>query len=209
MKKMSSNQTDTNQVWLALLSEAIKSGENVKANHRYRFKDQNLGTYLVGLKKKNDSVLIAEIKAMGFDLEKTSRTPENSAEKLIKKLLIKPPIKKTTIQTEFNNSVLPKKEFLSDETIQRINKAWEERYNETRSWVRHLTTIEKILKWKEFRYDKKRNPNRKWYQGLSYMGDLYIWVYKLKKDEKKINSIIGVFNEKEKRELKNEGFLIK
>ena len=108
MKKMSSNQTDTNQVWLALLSEAIKSGENVKANHRYRFKDQNLGTYLVGLKKKNDPGLIAEIKAMGFDLEKTSRTPENSADKLIKKLLIKPPIKKTTIQTEFNNSVLPK-----------------------------------------------------------------------------------------------------
>jgi len=206
---MNSEITDTDKVWLALLSEAIKSGEKVKANHRYRFKDQNIGTYLVGVKKKNNPKLVAEIKEIGFDLGKTSRTPENSAEKLIKKLLVKPPIKKTTIQTEFNNSVLPKKEFLSEETIQKINQIWEERYNETRSWVPALTTIEKILKWKEFRYDKKRNPNRKWHQGLSYMGELYTWVYKLKNDENKINSIIGVFNEKEKRELISEGFPIK
>ena len=41
------------------------------------------------------------------------------------------------------------------------------------------------------------------------MGDLYTWVYKLKTDEEKINSIIGVFNEKEKRELKSEGFPIR
>ena len=166
---MNSEQTDTNQVWLALLSEAIKSGENVKANHRYKFKDQNLGTYLVGLKKRGNPELLAEIKELGFDLGKTSRTPENSAEKLIEKLLTKPKIKKTTIQTEFNNSVLLKKDDLSDETIQRINKIWEECYNETRSWTPPLTTIDKIIKWKEFRYDKKRNPNRKWHQGLIYM----------------------------------------
>ena len=206
---MNSEHTDTNKVWLELLSEAIKSGEEVKANHRYRFKDKNLGTYLVGLKKRGTPELIAEIKKIGFDLDKTSRTPENSAEKLIKKLLIRPKLKKTTIQTEFNNSVLPKKEHLSDETIQRINKIWEECYNETRSWTPPLTTIDKIIKWKEFRYDKKRNPNRKWHQGLSYMGDLYTWVYNLKKDENKINTIIGVFNEKEKRELISEGFPVK
>jgi len=91
---MNSEETDTNKVWLALLSEAIKSGENIKANHRYRFKGQNLGTYLVGLKKKGNPVLIAEVKELGFDLDKTSRTPENAAEKLIKKLLIRPKIKK-------------------------------------------------------------------------------------------------------------------
>lgn len=206
---MNSEHTDTNKVWLELLSQAIKSGEEVRANHRYRFKDKNLGTYLVGLKKRGTPELIAEIKKIGFDLDKTSRTPENSAEKLIKKLLIRPKLKKTTIQTEFNNSVLPKKEHLSDETIQRINKIWEECYNETRSWTPPLTTIDKIIKWKEFRYDKKRNPNRKWHQGLSYMGDLYTWVYNLKKDENKINTIIGVFNEKEKRELISEGFPVK
>ncbi len=206
---MNSEITDTDQVWLALLSEAIKSGDEVKANHRYRFKDQNLGTYLVGLKKRGNPKLVAKIKEIGFDLNKTSRTPENSAEKLIKKLLTRPKIKKTTIQTEFNNSVLLKKEHLSDETIQRINKIWEECYNETRSWAPPLTTIDKIIKWKEFRYDKKRNPNKKWHQGLSYMGDLYTWVYNIKKDENKINSIIGVFNEKEKRELISEGFPVK
>jgi len=207
---MNSEQTDTDQIWLALLSEAIKSGESIKANHRYRFRNQNLGTYLVGVKKRGSNTkLIAKIKELGFDLEKTSRTPENAAEKLIEKLLTIPKIKKTTIQTEFNNSILPKKEDLSDETIDRINKIWEERYNETRSWSPPLTTIDKIIKWKEFRYDKKRNPNRKWHQGLSYMGDLYTWVYNLKKDENKINSIIGVFNEKEKRELISEGFPVK
>jgi len=41
------------------------------------------------------------------------------------------------------------------------------------------------------------------------MGDLYTWVYNLKNDENKINSIIGVFNEKEKRELISEGFPVK
>lgn len=206
---MNSEQTNTNQVWLNLLSEAIKSGEDVKANHRYKFKDKNLGTFLVGLKKKNNPELIAEIKKIGFDLNKTSRTPENSAEKLIQKLLAEPKIKKTIIQTEFNNTVLPKKEGLSEETILRINDIWREKYNEERSWKKPLTTIDKIIKWKEFRYDKKQNPKRKWFQGLSYMGDLYTWVYKLKKDEEKINSIIGVFNEKEKRELKSEGFPIR
>lgn len=206
---MNSEQTDTNQVWLALLSEAINSGEDVKANHRYKFKGTNLGTFLVSVKKKDDPKLITNIEKIGFDLNKTSRTPENAAKKLIQKLLIKPKIKKTTIQTDFNNFVLPKKEELSEETILRINIVWKEIYNEDRSWEKPLTTIDKILKWKEFRYDKKRNPNRKWHQGLSYMGDLYYWVYKLKNNEKKINSIIGVFNEKEKRELKSEGFPIK
>ena len=206
---MNSEQTDTNKLWLTLLSEAIKSGENVKANHRYRFKGQNLGTYLVGLKKRGTPELLAEIKELGFDLEKTSRTPENAAKKLIEKLLTIPKIKKSIIQTDFNNTVLPRKEGLSVETIDRINKLWEERYNEARSWTPPLTTIDKIIKWKEFRYDKKRNPNRKWHQGLSYMGDLYTWVYNLKNDEYKINSIIGVFNKKEKRELISEGFPVK
>lgn len=206
---MNLESTDTDQKWLTLLSKAIKSGENVKANHRYKYKNQNLGTYLVGVKKKDNPALITKIKELGFDLNKTSRTPENAAEKLIKKLLIRPKLKKTTIQTEFNNSVLPRKEELSDETIQKVNKIWEECYNEARSWTPPLTTIDKIIKWKEFRYDKKRNPNRKWHQGLTYMGDLYTWVYNLKKDESKINSIIGVFNEKEKRELISEGFPVK
>lgn len=206
---MNSEQIDTNQVWLALLSEAINSGEVVKANHRYKFKGKNLGTFLVAVKKKNNPKLIEAIEQIGFDLNKTSRTPENSAEKLIQKLLTEPKIKKTTIQTDFNNSVLPRKESLSEETILRINTVWKERYNEDRSWEKPLTTIDKIIKWKEFRYNKKQNPNRKWHQGLSYMGDLYYWVYKLKNNEKKINSIIGVFNEKEKRELISEGFPIK
>ena len=182
---MNSEQTDTNKIWLTLLSEAIKSGENVKANHRYRFKGQNLGTYLVGLKKRGTPELLAEIKELGFDLEKTSRTPENAAKKLIEKLLVMPKIKKSIIQTDFNNTVLPRKEGLSVETIDRINKLWEDLYNEARSWTPPLTTIDKIIKWKEFRYDKKRNPNRKWHQGLSYMGDLYTWVYTLKNDEYK------------------------
>ncbi|NQY30594.1 MAG: hypothetical protein HRT69_14120 [Flavobacteriaceae bacterium] len=206
---MNSEQTDTNKLWLTLLSEAIKSGENVKANHRYRFKGQNLGTYLVGLKKRGTPELLTKIKELGFDLEKTSRTPENAAKKLIEKLLVMPKIKKSIIQTDFNNTVLPRKEGLSVETIDRINKLWEDLYNEARSWTPPLTTIDKIIKWKEFRYDKKRNPNRKWHQGLSYMGDLYTWVYNLKNDEYKINSIIGVFNEKEKRELISEGFPVK
>lgn len=209
IKDMSSAKNNTNKNWLALLSEAIDLGEDIRANHRYKFKGYNLGTYLVGLKKKDDKELVLKIKEMGFDLEKTNRSPENAAEKFLEKLLRKPPIRKTTIQTEFNNSILPKKDKLNPETIEKINKLWFEIYGKERSWERPLNTIEKILKWKEFRYDKQRNPRRKWFQGLTYMGDMYTWVYNLRKNEAKINSIIGVFNEKEKRELKEEGFPIK
>tara|TARA_B110001454_G_scaffold212699_2_gene229812 strand:- start:689 stop:1309 length:621 start_codon:yes stop_codon:yes gene_type:complete len=206
---MSSDKVDVNDKWLILLSEALGEGEDIRANHRYKYKGENLGTYLVGLKKKNNPLLILKIKEMGFDLEKTNRSPENAAEKFIEKLLRKPYIRKTTIQTEFNSSILPKKDLLSDETIQTINRLWKDRYGKERSWVKPLDTIDKILKWKDFRYDKKRNPKRKWFQGLTYMGDMYTWVYTMRKDEKKINSIIGVFNEKEKRELIEEGFPIK
>jgi hypothetical protein len=206
---MSLGKVDINQKWLNLLLDAISEGEDIRANHRYKYKNHNLGTYLVGLKKKNNSELVERIKNMGFDLSKTNRSPENAAEKFIEKLQRKPPIKKTTIQTEFNNSILPKKDSLSYHTIQRINSLWMALYNKERSWEKPLNTIEKILKWKEFRYDKTRNPRRKWFQGLTYMGDMYTWVYNLRKDEEKINSIIGVFNEKEKRELIEEGFPIR
>ena len=206
---MSSGKNKVNYDWLSLLSEALELGEDIRANHRYKFKGYNLGTYLVGLKKKDDKELVQKIKEMGFDLEKTNRSPENAAEKFLEKLLRKPPIRKTTIQTEFNNSVLPKKDKLKPETVDKINKLWFEIYGKERSWEKPLNTIDKILKWKEFRYDKKRNPRRKWFQGLTYMGDMYTWVYNLRKNEEKINSIIGVFNEKEKRELKEEGFPIR
>jgi hypothetical protein len=206
---MSSDKVDVNDKWLMLLSEALREGEDIRANHRYKYKGQNLGTYLVGLKKKDNPLLILKIKEMGFDLAKTDRSPENAAKKFIKNMLKDPPIRKTTIQTEFNNSLLSKKDQLSEETVEKINRVWKERYNSERSWVKPLNTIEKILKWKEFRYDKKRNPRRKWFQGLTYMGDMYTWVYTIRKDEAKINSIIGVFNEKEKRELKEEGFPIR
>ena len=149
------------------------------ANPIYSYKDENGNTVKVNLYEKD-------------------KIPKNVDRKVTKLNICDNRIK----------SLLPKED-LSDETIDRINKIWEERYNVTRSWSPPLTTIDKIIKWKEFRYDKKRNPNRKWHQGLSYMGDLYTWVYNLKKDENKINSIIGVFNEKEKRELISEGFPVK
>ena len=70
-----------------LACSAMALTGHARANHRYKYKGENLGTYLVGLKKKDNPLLILKIKEMGFDLAKTDRSPENAAKKLPKNYL--------------------------------------------------------------------------------------------------------------------------
>ena len=67
-------------------------------------------------------------------------------------------------------------------------------------------SIDKIQKWKQFRYDKKKNPSEKWFDYKKNMGKLYGWVYVRKTNEQKMNLILEHFNDKELTELKQEGF---
>ena len=66
--------------------------------------------------------------------------------------------------------------------------------------------IDKIRRWKEFRYDEKANPDQKWFDHKKNMGKLYSWVYTRKKDQQKMSLLLGYFNTKERTELEKEGF---
>ena len=136
--------------WLDLLEEALKNGEDVKANHRYRYKGQGLGTFLVGISKKNKEGKRLEtkwkIEQIGFDYYKTVRTPKATAERFLNALLTKENKPKFKFQTYFNRLILEKKDVLSPEIIEKINKAWMMRFNEKRTWkkIRRTKTPREI-----------------------------------------------------------------
>lgn len=203
---MKKPQKSTTEEWLDLLKEALDHGESVKPNHRYTFKGQRLGTFLVGVKKRDNEALKAKIKALGLDLERTDRTVENATKRLIRSLENDMERPKTRFQTVFNKTILPRQEELSPVLKDKLDTVWKNRFEEERSWEKPLTTLDRVVLWRDFRYDLDRNPEQKWFQGAAKMGDLYTWVYKLRKNRKKTNSIIGVFGEKEQKELREEGF---
>src|SRR5690606_21550481 len=83
-------QENTIERWLEILDEAIKAGENIKANHRYVFGEHRLGTWLVGIasaNKKNKRLDVREkIEKLGFDYSKTSRDLKSVVTRLINDL---------------------------------------------------------------------------------------------------------------------------
>lgn len=73
---------------------------------------------------------------------------------------------------------------------------------------KNCLTCSHILGHDTFRYDKKRNPEGKWFKGQSHLGELYYWVYHKKKEKRKMDLVIEKFNKTKLRELKAEGFPI-
>ncbi len=124
--------------WLDLLMEALDEGEDVRANHRYRYKGHGLGTFLVGISKKNkqgkklDTKL--KIEQIGFDYHKTERTPVATAERFLNALLTNKKKHKGNFQTYFNKLIREKKELFSEEIVEKINETWYLRFNEKRTW---------------------------------------------------------------------------
>jgi hypothetical protein len=196
------------QQWIELIKEAIAEGEDIRVNHRYSYKGKNLGTFLVGIKKTNDEESIKLLQEIGFDINKNSRVPHHFAQRFAEELLTNQKKTKTNFQTIFNKSILTKKDVLPQEIIDVINANWKTRFNEERSWEKPLTTIDKIILWKEFRYNSELNPEKKWYLSVKQVGNLYYWIRNYYIGKNDINSVIGVFNEKEKRELAKEGFSV-
>jgi hypothetical protein len=103
--------------WLALLKEAMEANEDIRVNHRYKYKGEGLGTWLVGVKqankKKKKLELRKEIEELGFDFKETSRKPEHVAKRFVDKLIDDPNPNKMAYQTNFNRYILPKKTYLN------------------------------------------------------------------------------------------------
>lgn len=198
--------------WLELLKKAMDAGEDIRVNHRCKFEEESLGTWLVGVKqsnkKKKKHELRKEIEDLGFDFKETSRKPEHVAKRFVDKLIDDPKPNKGAYQTNFNHYILPKKDILSPQLKKEIEEVWTLQFNEPRPWEKGTLENDRTEEWREFRYDTKRNPEGKWYKGQAHLGLLYYWVYHKKKYRHKMDLIIDNFIDQEKKELKNEGFPI-
>lgn len=192
--------------WLNLLKEAIDEGVQIQVNHRFKYKNRNLGTFLTLSKRKNNAKLNKQIKDLGFDYKKHSRAPEDYLKNFTSQLSKDKKPNKQAYITRFNAYVLPKKGILKMQTIEKLNKVWLKKFGDIRKWDKPDTTIDKIKKWKEFRYNEEFNPNGKWFDSKRNMGKLYGWVYIRKTNKQKMSLILDHFNKKEISELKKEGF---
>jgi hypothetical protein len=147
-----------------------------------------------------------KIKSLGVNFKLHSKKPEHYVTKFTQQLSKDRKPNKQGYITRFNIYILPKKEILTTRTIEKLNKVWERKFGDIRKWEKSETIIDKIHRWKEFRYNEKENPNGKWFDYKKNMGKLYSWVYTRKRDKQKMNLILEHFNEKEISELNKEGF---
>ena len=200
--------------WLRILKEAIADKEDIRANHRYKYKGETLGTFLVGVKQANNETpkrkleLRKEIEELGFDYKENSRKPEHVTQRFIDKLINDENPHKMSYQNHFNSRILPKKDILPAEMKKELEEVWELQFNEPRPWSKGTLDNDRTEEWKSFRYDKANNPEGKWITGESSMGKLYNWVYHKRKSKSKMDLVVDNFNDQEKQELKNEGFPI-
>ena len=203
---MESKRKQKENEWLALLENAIKENIEIKANHRFKYKNKNLGTFLVSAKRKQNIELIRRIESLGVIFKIKSKNPENYLEKFTLQLSTDKKPNKQRYITRFNAYILPKKELLKNRNIKKLNKVWKIKFGDIRKWEKPETVIDKIKSWKEFRYNEKLNPTGKWFDYKKNMGKLYGWVYNKKTNKDKMSLISEHFNEKELKELKKEGF---
>lgn len=208
------NISASDREWLYLLQEAFDNDEDVRANHRYKYKGKGLGTWLTYVAQKNKEGkkldVRAEITELGFDFNLRGRTPEATTKRFIRTLMSDEEPSKVTYQNWFNNIIAPKEEDLSEETIEQLNQVWELKFNEDRYWEIPSRIKDRVDDWKEFRYDSVKNPRGKWSTNDREMGsDLYTWVLKRRKDEDLMSQILDRFSKQELYELKAEGFKTK
>jgi HKD family nuclease len=198
---------------LEILLDALIDGEDIKLNHRYIYKGHHIGTWLVGVNQANKKgkklKLRQQILELGFDISAFSRTPEESANRFLSDLLEAENPEKMNVQNRFNGTILNKIDTIPDDILQDIVDAWYIQFNE----IRPLGKIREKQKdrtdeWKAFRYDKKINPEGKWLSPLSLMGDVFWWARSKRESKQRMSLITKNFNEKEKVELRNEGFSI-
>lgn len=208
------NISSSDREWLDLLEEALDNDEDVRANHRYKFKGKGLGTWLTYVAQKNKEGkkmdVKAEITELGFDFNLRGRTPEATTKRFIKALMSDENPVKVSYQNWFNNIIASKEDDLSEETKEQLNQVWELKFDEERYWDIPSRIKDRVDDWKEFRYDSTKNPRGKWSTNDREMGsDLYTWVLKRRKEEDLMSQILDRFSQQELDELEEEGFKIK
>jgi len=198
---------------LELLMDALIEEEDIRVNHRYEFKGVRLGTWLVGISqanKKGKKIELRErIKDLGFYISATSRNPIDTASRFVSDLLEDSNPNKMNWQNRFNSNVRDKKNKYPTSLVKEIEEAWVLQFNEERSWVKiRERDRDRTDEWKAFRYNTKVNPEGKWYAPESKIGAVYYWVRTKREVQSRMELIKDNFNEREKKELRTEGFPI-
>ena len=210
MKTKTANKHDLKrQAWLKLLQEAIDEGVKMQVNHRFKYKGKNLGTFLVEAKRRGSDELKETIRQMGLDFRDHSNKPEDYLQRFIKELWNNPNPNKGSYITRFNTCILPKKDILKKQTKQELEVVWKHKFGEDRPWRKRDDVLTRIYKWKKFRYNRKLNPDKKWFRPKSKMGDLYFWAYSRKRKPWLMQAMLDQFDINELRELHDEGFVKK
>lgn len=198
---------------LELLVEALIEGEEVKVNHRYSYKGNRIGTWLVGVSQANRKgkklELRKQIEDLGFDFTATSRNPIDTANRFVSDLLNSENPDKASFQNRFNSVIRDRIDEIPEDIQQDIVDAWFLQFNE----VRPLGKIRERQKdrteeWKAFRYNKSLNPEQKWLSTFNKMGDIYYWARLKRENKSRMDLIKHHFTEKEKNELRNENFIV-
>jgi len=195
--------------WFKLLQEAIDEGVNIQVNHRFEYNGKNLGTFLTGIKSRNDQEMMDEILKMGFDFKLHSNRPKDLIFKFTTNLFNDPKPIKTRYITRFNQYIYPKMAEFDQKMIDELNVVWRMRFGDERKWKSPTQANERVKLWKEFRYDEEKNPDEKWFRPKSQMGKQYDWIYGQKRHTHRMEAIKSLFNEKEIEELKKEKFFQK
>ena len=193
--------------WLEILKEAIESGEDVKANHRYAYKEYRLGTWLTGIASQNRKGKKLDVKKqieeVGFDFSKTGRNTKDVFARLIEALSKENPEKKDW-RTRIYKHVLKQDRF-TEEMKTEIEEYWELQFSEKLVWGKmHEKYTDRTDEWKLHR--KKQGQ---WYPIKSENGEfinLHFWTKTRLKSVKAWKEIIHKFNEKEIDELRECGF---
>lgn len=197
---------------LKLLQEAVDSGENIGLSQRYEYKGVRIGTWIQGVKKANKSNKKLDVmeKIMDIiDLSSKTRNPIDTANRFINDLFEAENPDKGHFQNRFNGAIRDRVNDLPEEIQQDIVDVWDMAFDE----IRPLGKIrdrqkDRTDEWKAFRYNKAINPEGKWYSSVPLMGDLYSWVRQKREVKTRMDLVKHKFNEKEKSELRREGFLI-
>ena len=193
--------------WLEILKDAIEEGEDVKANHRYIYKEYTLGTWLTGVAYQNRKgkklEVRKEIENLGFDYSKTSRNTEDFFKRLIEDIT-KENLDKTRWRIKMLKQI-KKQERFSDEMKKEIEEYWELQFDEKFIWsVMHEKYSDRTDEWK-----LHRKRQGQWYPIKSENGEfmrLHFWTKTRLKSVKAWKEIIHKFNATELEELRNCGF---
>lgn len=197
--------------WVELLEDAIKNGERIALNQKYKYKGRNLGTWLVGLRqhvKQGRKLDVFElVKQLGFDFASHSKEFKDTFERFVTKLENDPNPSSFDYRNIFNARIRDRQNQLSQEDRIRLENAWYLKFKKKMKWSKqHAGRADRVDEWRIY-----RKKYRVWYpikienhQNI----ELYHWVKRKLSNARSMQRISSKFNAQECGELRDAGFSV-